>query len=169
MTFVKTPKRLQKRAGQISALTLGSGILSALTVNPAEASFDQTEINTQNYICIVDKFGEVKASNIPYTSVDSSGVFTLSHYTLVAGETLAVGDYILVGENCINLPQWDDICEGYLIKHAVYEAKYGDSSSWTKAAAEDMDRYFMKLAGSFATLSDDLSEIPVTNLDYIGF
>jgi hypothetical protein len=169
MTFVRTPKRLQKRAGQVSSLTLVGQLLSALTVNPAESSFDETEINTQNYLCVCDKYGNVKASNIPYTSVNSSGVFTLSSYTLESGQTIAVGDYILVGENCINIPQWSDICEGYLIKHAVYEAKYGDSSSWTKAAAEDMDRYFQKLSGSFATLSDDITDIPITALDYIGF
>lgn len=169
MTFVRSPKRLQKRAGKVTVATISSGNLTALTVDSSESSFDQTEINTQNYLCVVDKFGNVKASNILYDSVNSSGVFTLSSFALASGDTVSVGDYIVVGQDCTNLPQWPDICEGYLIKHMIYEAKYGDSSAWSKEAVADMSAYFQKLSGSFATLSDDVSQIPITNLDWIGF
>lgn len=169
VTYVRTPKRLQKRAGQINVATIVGTNLTALEVDETEASFDLTEINSQNYLCVVDKFGQVKASNILYNSCNSSGVFTLSSFDL-GTETLAVGDYILVGEDCINIPDWDsDIVEGYLIKHMVYEAKYGDSSSWTSQALNDMQMYFQKLSGSFATLSDDIVAVPITNLDYIGW
>jgi hypothetical protein len=51
----------------------------------------------------------------------------------------------------------------------VYEAKYGDSSSWTSAALTDMNNYFTKLSGSFATIRDDIDAIPLTNLDYVGW
>lgn len=168
VTYIRTPKRLAKRAGQVTVATITGDNLTALTVNPAEASFDQTEINTQNYLCVVDKFGNVKASNILYDSCNSSGVFTLSSFAL-NGETFAVGDYIVVGKNATNLPEWAPICEGYLIKHAVYEAKYGDSSSWTAQARDDMAMYFQKLSGSFALLEEDINMIPITNLDYVGW
>jgi hypothetical protein len=169
ITYVRTPKRLQKRGGKVSARTIVGTSLTALTVDPAEASFDQNEINTQNYLCVVDKFGVVKSSNVLYDSCNSSGVFTLSSFDL-GTTTISVGDYILVGEDCSNKPTWeDDIVEGYLLKHMVYEAKYGDSSAWTDAAIKDMAAYFQKLSGSFATLSDDRADIVISNLDYIGW
>lgn len=168
ITFVRTPNKLQKRAGKISGVTIVGSNLTALSLDIAEASFDQAEINTQNYLCVVDKFGKIKASNILYDSVSALGVFTLSSFAL-GTSTLAVGDYICVGENTVNLPQWVDICEGYLLKHMVYEAKYGDSSAWTDAAVKDMSAYFAKLSTSFATIRDDIDAVPITNLDYIGW
>lgn len=169
ITFVRTPKRLQKRAGQIQSLTIAGTNLTALALSTSEASFDETEINTQNYLCVVDKFGTVKASNILYDNVSALGVFSLSSFDL-GTSTIAVGDYVVVGEDCTNKPTWnDDIVEGYLLKHMIYEAKYGDSSSWTEAALKDLASYFQKLSGSFAELSDDISSVPIVNCDYIGF
>lgn len=168
VTFVRVPKRLAKRSGQISVATVAGSNLTALEVNPLETSFDLNDINSQYHLCVVDKYGNVKASNIAYDSCSAGGVFTLSPFDL-NGETISVGDYICIGENVTNLPQLLDICEGYLLKHMVYEAKYGDSSSWTAQAVSDMDMYFRKLSGSFATLSDDITDIPITNLDYIGW
>jgi len=167
-TYMKTPKRLQKRAGLISGATVVGGNLTALALDITEASFDENEINSDNYLCVVDKYGNVKASNILYNNVSNLGVFSLSPFALGTG-TVAPGDYVCVGKNVINIPEYPDICEGYLIKHAVYEAKYGDSSSWTSAAIQDMQMYFQKLSGTFATLSDDVTDVPITKLDYIGW
>lgn len=168
ITFVRTPNKLQKRAGKINNLTIVGSTLSAMTLDITEASFDQNEINSQNYLCVVDKFGKIKASNILYDSISSMGNFTLDPFNL-GTSTIAIDDYICVGENCVNLPQWVDICEGYLLKHMVYEAKYGDSSAWTDAAVKDMAAYFAKLSTSFATISDDVTSIVISNLDYIGW
>jgi hypothetical protein len=96
-------------------------------------------------------------------------VFTISPFDL-GTSTIAVGDYILVGENCVNKPDWaDEIVEGYLIKHMVYEAKYGDSSAWTDQARADMNSYVQKLSASFSRPSDDVSQVPITDLSYIGW
>lgn len=168
ITYVRTPNRLQKRGGLINNVTITSGQLTVLDLDPSEASFDQAEINSDNYLCVVDKYGNVKASNIPYDSVDSVGSFTLDPFSLGTA-SVAIGDYICVGKDVINIPDWSQICEGYLIKHAVYEAKMGDSSAWTEAARADMSAYFNKLSNSFSTIRDDIDAIPITNLDYIGW
>ena len=114
------------------------------------------------------KFGNQKARNIEYTSM-TAGVFTLSPQTLGEGQTIAAGGYVLVGRNCVNQPQWPDICESFLLDFAVYTAKYGDSSQWTKEAKEYLKDSFTSLAQSFASPSDDIIDIAITNLDYIGY
>jgi hypothetical protein len=168
VTYSRHPKKLQKRAGKVSARTISGANLTALTVDTTEASFDATEINADYYLCVVDKFGAVKASNILYDSVSSTtGVFTLSSFALGA-ETFSVGDYVVVGKNSINVPELPEICEGYLIKHMVYEAKMGDASAWTAEAKDDMSKYFAKLSISFSAPSDDITNIAVTNLDFLG-
>ena len=168
VTYMRTPRKLAKRSGQISVATVSSGILTALEVNSSGDPFDLADINSQNYLCVFDKFGNVKVSNIAYDSCNNLGVFTLSPFNL-GTQTIAVGDYIGIGQNVTNIPELSNICEGYLLKHMVYEAKYGDSSSFTPQALKDLEMYFFKLSGSFATLSDDISSIVITNLDYIGW
>jgi|SRR6478736_747750 len=167
VTYMRTVDRLQKRAGQITVATIAGDQLTALSVDPSEDDYDQTEINSENFLCVVDKFGNIKARNVLYDSV-SAGVFTLDPFDLESGETISVGDYICVGKNSVNLPSWPDICESYLIKHAVYEAKYGDSSQWSSEALADMQRCFAGLSEAFALLTNDIIEIPITNTDYIA-
>lgn len=167
-TFMRKPDSLQKRGGLISVATIVGDNLTALTVNPAEASFDRTEINSQNYLCVVDKFGSIKARNILYDSVDVAGVFTLSPFDL-EGVTIAPGDYICVGENVTNKSTLPEIAQGFLLKHMIYEAKLGDASSWTKEIRDDMLAYFGQLAESFAQPSNDITQIQMSSLDYIGY
>lgn len=168
-TYVKRPKTLAKRSGKVGAVTIAGGVLTALTIDPSEASFDPTEINSQYYLCVVDKHGVPKVSGIQYNSINTTtGVVNLSGITNTVSN-FTTSDYVCVGQIVTNVPDWPDICEGYLLKHMVYEAKYGDSSSWTEQALTDMQMYFQKLSGSFATLSDDVQDIPITRLDYIGW
>lgn len=168
MTYVRTPNRLQKRAGKISNFTKIGNNLTVLNLDITESSFDYDEINSENYLCVVDKFGAIKVANILYDSVSSMGNISLSPFAL-GTNTLAIGDYVCVGKDVANIPDWDDICEGYIIKHATYEAKMGDSSAWTQEARNDMTAYFQKLSNTFATIRDDIDAIPITNLDYIGW
>jgi hypothetical protein len=167
VSYIKKVPTLQIRSGIISAATInGSNQLTALTVTN-NSLYNETAINDDYFLCVVDKYGEQKAINIEYTSV-LNGVFTLSPFQLADGETVSVGNYILVGKNTINKPEWPDICESYLIKHAVYDAKYSDSSPWSAEAKADMAMSFAALSGSFATLSDDVTDIMISNTDYIG-
>jgi len=66
------------------------------------------------------------------------------------------------------MPDFPDICESYILKHAVYEAKYGDSSQWNQEAKADMNMNLSQLVASFGSMSDDNIEIAITNLDYLS-
>lgn len=166
-TYERTLPKLQKRSGKITVATMAGDDLTALSVDIG-APYDQEEINSDFFLCVCDKFGNIKARDIQYDSV-ANGVFTLDPFALSPGESVSVGDYILVGKNTCNVPEWPDICESFLRKYAVYQAKYGDSSKWSAEALKDMETEFNLLSGSFAHLSEDITEIPITNLDYIGF
>lgn len=168
IAYESTVPKAQKRAGQIQSVTINTGVLSAMTLNTSEASYDENEINSDFYMCIVDKYGAVKARNIPYNSI-TGGVFNLAAYTLESTDSISVGDYILVGKNTCNVPEFPDVCESFILKHMVYDAKYSDGSVWAQEAKDDMLRSFASLSGVFATNSDDVSNVLISNLDYIGF
>lgn len=167
-TYEKSLPRLQTKNGKITSVTInGSNQITALTVATTEA-YDTTQINDDYYFCVVDKFGVQKARNIEYAS-ETGGVFTLSPQALGTGQSIATGDYITIGENTTNKPEWPNICESFLLDFAVYSAKFTDSSMWTKEAKDHMAESFVSLSGSFASGSDDITQIPITNFDYIGF
>lgn len=167
ISYERTVKKAQKRAGKIASLTLVGDVLSALTLDTTDSFYDANEINNDFYLCVVDKYGALKASNIQYNSI-SAGVFSLSPFTLATGETLAVGDYILVGKNTCNVPDFPDICESFLIKYMVYDAKYSDASQWSAEAKQDMADSFKSLSYIFAHSNDDISVPLISNLDYLG-
>ncbi|KHD88835.1 MAG: hypothetical protein OM95_06885 [Bdellovibrio sp. ArHS] len=165
-TYGKTIPKLQKKSGQITVATVAGGNLTALEVATTEP-YDETEINSDFFLCVCDKYGNVKARNIEYESC-AGGIFTLNPFTLGSGDTVAVGDYILVGKNTTNVPEWPDACEPFLRKYAIYQVRYGDASKWSKEALDDMTTEFEMISGVFARPSSDMADIAITNLDYIG-
>ena len=164
--YEKKLPMLQKKAGKITTATMVGTNLTALVVDSTEAIYDQSEINSDYFLCVVDKFGNVKAKNIQYDSV-AAGVFTLSPAAIATGESVSVGDYILVGKNTCNIAELPDICEGYLRKYVIYRTRYGDFSAWTKEAKDDLGTYAGLIDDSFARMSEDITEIPITSYDLL--
>lgn len=170
INYIKKLPQVQVRQGLISAATVTSGNLTALTLNVSDPSFDGTALNEQNYLCVVDRYGEQTAISIIYDSVNTTtGVVTITGGTfpLGTGETVTVGNYVVVGSNAINLPKWPTIIESYLIKYAVYQAKLGDSSNWTKAVKDDVSAMISSCVESLASPNDDISVPLVSNWNYL--
>lgn len=169
INYSKKLPQLEKRSGKISAITVTTSI-SAITLNTLEASFDASYLNSVQSFCIVSAAGSIKVRGVQITSVDSgTGVVTMSSHALQTGDlTPAVGDYVCAGDFTENLSPLPDICESYLIKHAVYEAKYGDSSQWTDAAIKDMSMCLGPIIEGFARPSEDIVKVPITNTDYLS-
>jgi hypothetical protein len=170
LNYIKKLPALEKRAGKISAVTVSGGEITALTIDSTEDSFDAAALNKHLVLCVVDKNGERKVKGVEFSSVNSSnGVFTLgTNHALDVGESVSTGDFVVCGEDSYNRCSLDDISESYLLKYAVYEAKYGDKSKWTAEAVQDMTMSLSTLIESFSRPSDDVIEIPVTNLDFMG-
>lgn len=168
INYIKQPSRLEKRSGLISAVTVNSGVLSAMTINPSDASFDPSYLNRDNYISIVDKFGVQKARHIVFTSFDTTtGVITMSPFTLEDGDTVAVGDYVCAGYDSCNLPEYPTTAEDYLLLHVSYEVKYGDSSKWTTETRNDLMAKAQQIINSFGIMTSDVVQLPIINSDFL--
>lgn len=165
-TYERKLPLLQKRSGRITNVTMVGNTVTALTVDSNDKIYDESEINDDFFLCVVDKFGNVKALNIEYIDC-MNGVFSMNPFDLQDGESIAVGDSILVGKNTCNIPDLPDICEGYLRQHVIYRVKMGDESSWTDEARNNLNAYLNAIDDSFGRLSEDITDIPITNYDYI--
>lgn len=106
---------LALRVGTVTARTLSSTQLTALTISTSSDDDVALSNATDKYICICNKDGVVQMYNIPYTSYNSgTGVFTLSPFTFRTGETVAVDDYVTLGQYTTTHSKLADECESYL-------------------------------------------------------
>lgn len=106
---------LALRVGTVTARTLSSTQLTALTISTATDDSVALGNAADKYLCVCDKDGVVKMYNIPFTSYNSgTGVFTLDAFTFASGETVAVGDYITLGKYTTTHSKLADECESYL-------------------------------------------------------
>lgn len=164
VTYNQSPKRLEKKSGKISAVT-GTPITS-LTLDSAFAGHDPTYLNNFQSITIIGSDGTVKVASMPISAVSGTTV-TVTSYTLASGEAVAAGDYVLAEGNSTNVCELDDTCESFLILHANYQTKYGDSSQWTTAVKEDLREHARQIIDILGTLGEDVTQVPIINTDFM--
>lgn len=165
VNYIKNPKRLEKRSGEVTGTT-GTPI-TAISLDTGDASHDPDYINKFSYISVVDKYGVMKADNIPITAA-SGGTITVSNYTLGSGESISAGDFVICDYNSCNIPQLNDILESFLIKHVEYQVRYGDASKWSQETKQDLNESIMQIIESFGKNTDDITAVPIINTDFIA-
>ncbi len=158
LQYVKRIERLNVRLGTISARALTGTALTSITI-------DTTNLNTSgtyddDFICVVDLNGDIKARNIPFTVINSSsGVITCSH-TLTTGESITVGDYVVIGRDCSTHAHLDEDLEGFLIGYLDLRLKRRDSSRESVEAGQDMQILAESYLEAYGDPDEDLIEIP---------
>lgn len=165
INYMRKLPRMAVRSGTISAVTIAGGNLTALSVSTS-GFYNAAEIASDNFLCVVDYLGNIKLAGVQY-SAESGGVFTIVS-TAITGSNPAVGDYIVIGKYATNIPELPDICEGFLLKYAEYNVKYGDASRWSTEIAKDMMLTASSLVESISSNNQDTNEILITNYDYLN-
>lgn len=165
ITYNKRPKRLEKRSAKVTS-TVGSPI-TAINTDGTWASQELSYIGEFDSITIVGANGVIKVANIPISSVGVN-VINIPSYTLGSGEAIAAGDYVLASGNAANVPDFDDMVESFLVLHATYQAKYGDSSQWSKAVQDDVASHFGQIKDCFGTLNEDFAHVPIISTDFLS-
>jgi hypothetical protein len=166
LTYVALLPAVDKRRGTVASKTLTSGVLSALTITPSGA-FVAADYLLADHLCIVDFNGNITCRKIPYTAVSGAGVLTIqgTTYTVPTGSSIAVGDYVCLGEYATTHFQIDDQAEDFLLAYCQKRIFNRDSSS--DAVEMDAEMRGM-LAAIVEVYSDDADtdEVPVTNYNY---
>lgn len=136
ITYQRTLDSMALRAGQITAITInGSNQVTAITLNTStDLSDDLTAAaSTDPFLCINDRFGNVKVYNIIFSAYDTgTGVVTLTPTSVLDPTNLpAVGDFVTIGQNTTTHSKLPLDCEQFLIefcnrKVKIRESKPGD-------------------------------------------
>lgn len=170
MTYQKAIPVLDKKRGQVAAVSLGTSTINSLTLDTT-TELDAAGLEEQNFITIVDKNGLVKMRYIPIDGVDqSTGVVTVSSgFVFEAGETIDVGDSAVRGKYSSTHSQLPDICEKYLLEYCNMRIFVRDSSTDQAEIAVLMQKIEATLKQAFAEPDNDPDRIPIIDPSFLGY
>jgi len=169
ITYVRKSKRLDKRRGQIKAITTVGSAITNLEINYVQgSSVDNIELLKRTRFCVVDKYGNLKMENILLSSIDTSVSYdtTLavdSSFAFQTGETIVVDDYIIPGEYTTTHFELGEEVERYLHAYAEWKVLKRDSSVDSQEALIELSEMERDIIASYADISDDIIEVPEIN------
>jgi hypothetical protein len=173
-TYIRKPKRLDKRRGIIKAVTTSGSNITNLEVNYINgATVDNTELLKKTRFTVVDKYGTIKMDNILLSSIDSSTSYdaTLtvdSGFAFESGETIAADDYVVSGEYTtthLDPDDFDQPLEDYIREYCRLRILQRDSSIDSREAFSQLSDMESQILNNFKELSDDITGIPIINHD----
>lgn len=174
ITYVKKPKRLDKRRGLIKAVTTSNSTITNLQINYVNGStVDSTELAKRTRIAVVDKYGNIKMDNILLSGITSSvsydATLTIdSSFTYESTESIAVDYYVVSGEYTtthLDENDFDQYLEDYIRQYAILSTLQRDSSVDASEAISKLSAMEDQIVDNFKDLSDDIHNIPIVNID----
>lgn len=171
ITYIEKPRRLDIRRGSVSSFTDSGTQITALTLDVSTDTVDSDAVAKDNFLCIVDRAGNIKMADIEYDSIDATtGVVTLtSNHTYTSGESIVAGDYIVVGKNASTHSELADFVERYLLAYVSWKILKRDSSADYSEQQEELAQLEKEIIDSYADISDDIMNIPEINEDEVWF
>lgn len=166
---------LDIRRGTIDAQTQAGGSLSANTLSLDIGSDDDARITgstsaTDKYFCCVNKDGIVSVYNVAYTAyATGTGNFTHEAKAVESGATLAVGDFVTIGQyrtthnTIIDSPS----VERYLQLYCAVKIFRRDSSSDSIEAARELKAVEDEIVETFQGITKDESDIQISDPDVL--
>jgi hypothetical protein len=167
--FEDFPYRMAKRA---AIITDGAGSGGRVTAVSCSYLYPNAEIDfnadIDRYFCVTNASGTTLMLNVPYISV-TNGVFTLpvSGHGYEAGETINIGDYLLIGKEVTTHSNVSSDLERFYIYYVTLHLR-GTKGSSEEALKFLTDRTDVALSGivdSYAIGDKDYTEINIDDCD----
>lgn len=164
ITYVKRIDQIDIRRGIISNVTLTGNTVTNLVGDLSSPTyFDIENLQAAEYVCIVDNYGNIKMRNLPLLSIDSAlGTLNIDPaFTFQDGETISVGDYIVIGKDTSTHSELERNCERYLLTYAAWRLMRRDSSVDAPEENNELTTMENEIAAAYAEVNDDIIEIPI--------
>jgi len=172
LVYSSSAPKMDKLRGRVSSVTQVGDQITGLSILGMSGVFtvnDESEFQNDNYLSISNFAGDVLCSGIAYNSiipVVGIGIVSLeSNYTLKAGESVTVGDYVTIGKRSTHTSKLPDNCETYLVSYGAMKVFIRDSSSMAGIKSQEVGAIRAQILDNFAELSADVDSIPNLNLD----
>lgn len=170
VTYQKKLPRLDIRSGTVSAVTLDSGTktITALTLD-ITAVLDKEALEEEGFITIVTSNGSQQMRRIPIDSIDdATGIVSVTAgFTYETGETIAIGNFAIRGEESTTHSQLPANCERFLVDYTRMRVLQRDSSNDAVEAAALVAREKQSIIRSFSEPDRDVDYIPILDDQYM--
>lgn len=165
--YVLQARRVDTRRAVVQTVTITDGVISDLILSNTDPiiELDSEAIEVAEYVCVVDKYGNIKAKNLPVNSLDTgTGELVLeSGFVLQQNETINSEDFIVVGEYTSTHPLFPRNCERYLTAYVSWKLLKRDSSADFAEQQQELLTMEQDIVNSYADIDDDYARIPVYN------
>jgi hypothetical protein len=168
VTYNKKVPTMDKRRAQVNVATIALGVLTGLTLKGVSgAAISATEVSgfsNEDYLCVVSADGTILCEGIGYTAVSALGVVTLSgNHTLLTGETIPTGAYIVLGSYASTHSEMPDDIENYLMAYAAWAVYKRDSNSDLGPQQQTMVAMKQSILDNYAEMNLDIDWTPEVN------
>lgn len=169
LTYQRTIPYLGVLQATVSAVSTSGTSITSLTLDPTSLTSDiVTAIQDSRYISIVDIDGNVKMRSIPVTAVTlSSGAVTIDTFAFESGETIAVGNKVVLGKFASHVSQLPDTCERYLLTYMGWKINKRDSSSDSIESNQELQAMEQDIVQAFAEPDSDVDMVPILDTQYL--
>jgi hypothetical protein len=138
--------------------------LTSIAIDSAQTGI--TSLGAGDYICISDKYGVVKAYNIPVTSATISAI-TIPSHTLGTDESITAGDYVTIGKYTTTHSKLSDACERHLVAYMVWRILMRDD----KKRARDKEQEYLSIESDiiagYSDITRDVEFIPILDSELL--
>ena len=165
ISYQRRIAELAPRIGRVSAVTLDNSArtITSLTLDTTQSDFNSTALNDEDFLCFVNALGIQQMSEVQIDSVDdSTGVVTVTGtFVFVNGETIAVGDFVVGGDNSTTHSELPITCERYILGYLIWKILKRDSSEDSSEQRNEITSISKEIIESFAEADDDITFIPL--------
>lgn len=175
VNYVQTLPRLDIRRSSVTAVTLDTTNrnITSLFVDVINAPSLTDEnlmiFQENNYFSIVDKYGNIKMSRIPYDSFDTGTgeILIPTSFVYQSGMTIDVGDFLVCGYIATTNSVLPDELERYL---ECFTSRYifnRDSSDDEITENSELKEIEDDLLVKYAQLDEDVNYVPIVDDSYL--
>lgn len=155
LTYVRRVPELDLRRALVSSAT-------STYINLDNSTFltDTDSLLEHEYVCVVDRKGDIIAKDIPISGV-SSTVLNLDNYVPASDDgSIQAGHYVVGGRNTSTHGEFDDSVERYIISYVAWKILKRDSSVDSQEAIQELTMMLTDIVKSYGMVSDDVQYIP---------
>lgn len=169
LVYNRVLPKLDKRRGIVDTIIAVGQTITALTMDmSAVIEPDASDFDENDYICVVDRDGAITMQAIPIDGVSSGGIITVApSFSFEVGESIASGDYVMLGKLASSHSSLPDICEKYLLSYASWKIQKRDSTVDSNEAQAELALMEQDIVDSFALISEDVDQVPIINFDNV--
>lgn len=172
-TYIRTIPTLDKRRGKVETVVLDglTNTITTLVLDPTALTTDDSQsLLAAEWFCVVDKNGTIKMAGIPLADLNTStGAVTVDTFNYQAGESIAVGDYVVTGKFTTTHSELPDIAERYLLMFAQWRVQKRDSSNDSQEANAEAKEMEADIMSTYSEQTKDVAEIPVLDTSFMSW